>query len=100
MNKKQKKMLIRIVLSAVMLVALYFIPLDGWIRFVLYLVPYLIIGYDILIKAGKGIKNRQIFDESFLMAVATSRCHNALAIYRTKRGLYRGYRRDAVLSNR
>ena len=59
MNKKQKKMLIRIVLSAVMLVALYFIPLDGWIRFVLYLVPYLIIGYDILIKAGKGIKNRQ-----------------------------------------
>ena len=80
MNKKQKKMLIRIVLSAVMLVALYFIPLDGWIRFVLYLVPYLIIGYDILIKAGKGIKNRQIFDESFLMAIATIGAI-ALAIY-------------------
>lgn len=99
MNKKQKKMLIRIVLSAVMLVALYFIPLDGWIRFVFYLVPYLIIGYDILIKAGKGIKNRQIFDESFLMAIATIGSH-CLGYLRTKRGLYRGYCRDAVLSNR
>ncbi len=71
MNKKQKKMLVRILLSAAMLIALSLSPVTGWIRFVLYLVPYLVIGYDILIKAGKGIKNRQIFDESFLMASAT-----------------------------
>ena len=71
MNKKQKKMLARILLSAAMLIALSLSPVTGWLRFVLYLVPYLTIGYDILIKAGKGIKNRQIFDESFLMAIAT-----------------------------
>ena len=71
MNKKQKKMLIRILISAALLIALSFAPVTGIARFVLYLVPYLIIGYDILLKAFKGIKNRQMFDESFLMAVAT-----------------------------
>lgn len=70
MNKKQKKMLIRILISAALLIALSFAPLTGIARFVLYLVPYLIIGYDILLKAFKGIKNRQMFDENFLMAVA------------------------------
>ena len=80
MNKKQKKMLIRIIIAAVLMIALNFVPVTGWIRFVLYLVPYLVIGYDILIKAGKGIKNRQVFDESFLMAVATIGAI-ALAIY-------------------
>lgn len=71
MNKKQKKMLVRIIIAAVLLIALNFIPAEGILRFVIYLVPYLVIGYDILIKAGKGIKNRQVFDENFLMAVAT-----------------------------
>lgn len=80
MNKKQKKMLIRIIIAAVLMIALNFVPVTGWLRFILYLVPYLVIGYDILIKAGKGIKNRQVFDESFLMAVATIGAI-ALAIY-------------------
>ena len=71
MNRKQKKMLARILISAVLLVALNFIPVTGWLRFVCYMVPYLIIGYDILIKAGKGIMNRQVTDENFLMALAT-----------------------------
>lgn len=71
MNKKQKKMLSRILVSAALMIALHFLPVDGYIRFFLYLIPYLIIGYDILIKAFKGIKNRQPFDESLLMAVAT-----------------------------
>lgn len=71
MNKKQKKMLARILVSAALMIALHFLPVDGYIRFFLYLIPYLIIGYDILIKAFKGIKNRQPFDESLLMAVAT-----------------------------
>ncbi len=71
MSKKQKKMLIRILISAVMLVAFSYVPVTGMVRFGLYLIPYLIIGYDILIKAAKGIKNRQIFDENFLMAIAT-----------------------------
>ncbi len=71
MNKKHKKMLIRILLAACLMIAMNFIPVTGMLRFALYLVPYLIIGYDILIKAWKGIKNRQVFDESFLMAVAT-----------------------------
>ena len=71
MNKKQKKMLTRIVVAAVLLVALHFVPASGIVRFVLYMIPYLIIGYDILIKAGKGVRNRQAFDENFLMAVAT-----------------------------
>ena len=71
MNKKQKTMLRRILAAAAMLIALHFIPSSGAARFVLYMIPYFTIGYDILIKAGKGIKNRQVFDESFLMAVAT-----------------------------
>ena len=64
-------MLVRIIVAAVLLIALNFIPITGWLRFLLYLVPYLVIGYDILLKAGKGIRNRQVFDENFLMAVAT-----------------------------
>ena len=80
MNRKQKKMLARILISAVLLVALNFIPVTGWLRFVCYMVPYLIIGYDILIKAGKGIMNRQVTDENFLMAVATIGAV-ALALY-------------------
>lgn len=71
MNKKQKKMLIRIVVSAAFLIGLGFAPVTGAARFLLYLIPYLVIGYDILLKALKGIRNRQVFDESFLMAVAT-----------------------------
>lgn len=71
MNKKQKKVLIRIIVSASLLVLLNFIPVTGILRGVLYLIPYLVIGYDILIKAAKGIKNRQPFDENFLMAIAT-----------------------------
>jgi len=71
MTKKQKKMLIRIIVSAVLMVGLAFLLIDGLPRFFLYLIPYLVIGYDILIKAGKGILNRQIFDENFLMAIAT-----------------------------
>ena len=71
MTKKQKKMLWRIIIAAVFMVGLNFVPVIGAARFILYMIPYLTIGYDILIKAGKGIKNRQIFDESFLMAIAT-----------------------------
>lgn len=71
MNKKQKKMLARIIISAVMLIVLHFIPVTGIAEFALYFATYLIIGYDILKKAGKGILNRQIFDENFLMSVAT-----------------------------
>ena len=71
MNRKQKKMLIRILIAAALMILLHFIPVTGWLRFALYLIPYLIIGYDILKKAGKGIWNRQVFDENFLMAIAT-----------------------------
>ena len=71
MNKKQKKVLIRIIAAFVLLVILSFIQVDGWIRLALYMIPYLVIGYDILKKAVKGIMNRQVFDENFLMAVAT-----------------------------
>ncbi len=71
MNKKQKKMLARIIVAFVLLVALHFVPVEGALRFCCYMVPYLIVGYDILLKAVKGIKNRQMFDECFLMAVAT-----------------------------
>lgn len=71
MNKKQKKMLTRILIAAVMVVALSLIPVQGYFRAALYMVPYLVIGYDILLKAWKGIRNRQVFDENFLMAVAT-----------------------------
>lgn len=80
MNKKQRKMLFRIIIAAVFLIALNFIPVTGAVRFLLYLIPYLVIGYDILWKALKGIKNRQMFDESFLMAVATIGAI-ALALY-------------------
>lgn len=80
MSKKQKKTLTRIVIAAGMLVALHFIPVEGWPRFGLYFAAYLIIGYDILIKAAKGIKNGQIFDENFLMAIATVGAF-ALAVY-------------------
>lgn len=71
MNKKQKKMLVRIIVALVLLVALHFVPVEGALRFCCYMVPYLIVGYDILLKAAKGVKNRQMFDECFLMAVAT-----------------------------
>ena len=80
MTKKQKKMLTRIVIAAVMLIALHFIPVTGVLRFALYLAVYIIIGYDILRKAGKGIVNGRVFDENFLMAVATVGAF-ALAIY-------------------
>ena len=80
MNRKQKKMLLRILASAVLLVALHFVPVTGWARFICYMVPYLVIGYDILIKAGKGIAHRQVTDENFLMAVATVGAI-ALALY-------------------
>ena len=71
MSKKQKKVLIRIIISAVLLIGLHFVPVTGWVRFLLYMVPYQVIGYDILKKAFNGILNRQVFDENFLMAVAT-----------------------------
>ena len=80
MTKKQKKMLLRIIITAVMLAALYFLPVTGWLRLGLYLVTYLVIGYDILKKAGQGIANGRVFDENFLMAVATVGAF-ALAIY-------------------
>ncbi len=69
MNKKQKKVLIRIIAAVVLLIAMAFVPAEGWLQ--LYMIPYLVIGYDILKKAVKGILNRQVFDENFLMAVAT-----------------------------
>ncbi len=80
MNKKQKKMLTRIIIALIMLIALYFIPVTGIVRLVCYLVVYGIIGYDILKKALKGIQNRRVFDENFLMAIATVGAF-ALAIY-------------------
>ena len=80
MSKKQKKMLIRILISAALLIGFNFLPFGGPLRFVLYLIPYLVIGYDILIKAFKGIKNHQPFDESLLMAIATIGA-TAIAIY-------------------
>ena len=80
MTKKQKKMLLRIIIAAVMLAALYFLPVTGWLRLGLYLVTYLVIGYDILKKAGQGIANGRVFDENCLMAVATVGAF-ALAIY-------------------
>ena len=71
MNKKQKKVFIRIIIAFALIIILKWIPIEGYVRFALYMVPYLVIGYDILRKAGKGILNRQVFDENFLMAVAT-----------------------------
>ena len=80
MKKKQKKMLVRIIIAALMLVVLNFIPVGGWLRMLLYLTAYLIIGYDILMKAGRGILNGRMFDENFLMAIATIGAI-ALAVY-------------------
>ena len=80
MNRKQKIMLVRIVAAAAMMIGLEFAPVEGVVRFLLYLVPYLVIGYDILKKAVRGILNRQVFDENFLMAVATVGAI-ALALY-------------------
>ena len=71
MNKKQKKVFIRIIVAAVLMVALSLLPVDGWLKFVLFMIPYLVIGHDILLKAWKGILNRQVFDENFLMMIAT-----------------------------
>ena len=86
MNKKQKKMLIRIIVAAVLVAALSMLPLEGYLRAALFMIPYLVIGYDILQKAWKGIRNRQVFDENFLMAVATIGAF-ALAVY-SKSGDY------------
>ena len=71
MNKKQKKMLVRIIISLILVVIFSQLPVEGYLRFGLFMIPYLIIGYDILKKAFKGIRNKQVFDENFLMAVAT-----------------------------
>lgn len=71
MNKKQKKMLIRILAAAVLMIIFSLLPIDGYVKFGLFMIPYLVIGYDILKKAFKGILNKQVFDENFLMAVAT-----------------------------
>ncbi len=71
MNKKQKKVLIRILVAAALMILLVFMPIEGYVRLALFMIPYLIIGYDILKKAVKGILNRQVMDENFLMAVAT-----------------------------
>jgi len=85
MTKKQKKMLKRILIAGVLMIGLAFVPVQGIGRFLLYLIPYLIVGHDILRKAAKGIKNRQVFDENFLMAVATI---GAMIIGLTKTGDY------------
>lgn len=71
MTKKQKKVLIRIIAAAVLMIGFSFLSVSGWLAFGLYMIPYIVIGYDILKKAFKGILNRQVFDENFLMAVAT-----------------------------
>lgn len=71
MTKKQKKALIRIIISVALVGLILLLPVKGYLRFGMFMIPYLVIGYDILRKAGKGIMNRQVFDENFLMAVAT-----------------------------
>ena len=86
MNKKQKKMLIRIIVAAVLIVLFSKLPIDGYVRFGLFMIPYLVIGYDILQKAFKGIRNKQVFDENFLMAVATV---GAIAAWRLFRKVLR-----------
>lgn len=86
MTKKQKKVLWRIIIAAVLMAALYFVPAKGYLRFALYLVPYFIIGYDILRKAVLGICHGEVFDENFLMAVATVGAM-LLGIYNESRGL-------------
>ena len=86
MTKKQKKMLCRILVAAVLMVALHFVPVEGYLRFGLYLVPYLVIGYDILKKAALGIIHGEVFDENFLMAVATVGAM-LLGVYNEAKGL-------------
>nr|WP_304954676.1 heavy metal translocating P-type ATPase [uncultured Acetatifactor sp.] len=86
MTKKQKKVLCRIIIAAVLMAALQFLPVTGYLRFALYLVPYLIIGYDILRKAALGISHGEVFDENFLMAVATVGAM-LLGIYNETKGL-------------
>ena len=71
MTKKQKKVFYRIIIAAALMIALQFVPVQGYVRFALYLIPYLVIGYDILRKAVLGIAHGEVFDENFLMAVAT-----------------------------
>ena len=71
MTKKQKKVFVRIIAAAVLLVGFSLLPVEGYLRFGLFMIPYAIIGYDILKKAVKGVRNRQVFDENFLMAIAT-----------------------------
>ena len=80
MNKKQQKTLIRIIVTCILLGIIYLLPISGWERLAAYIIPYGIIGYDVLRKAVKGIGNRQVFDENFLMAVATVGAL-ALAVY-------------------
>ena len=85
MNRKQKIMLGRIAVTAVLIIGLEFVPVQGWLQFALYLIPYLLIGYDILRKAALGIVHRQVFDENFLMAAATV---GAIAVALTDSGDY------------
>ena len=80
MNKKQKKNLIRIIIASVLMIILTFVPAKGFLRFILYLIPYFVVGGDVLKKAFKGIKNKQAFDESLLMAIATIGAM-AIAVY-------------------
>lgn len=84
MTKRQKKSLTRIIIAAVFMIILKFLPAEGWLKFILYMVPYLVVGYDILRKAFKGILNKQVFDENFLMAVATI---GAIALGNYKEGV-------------
>lgn len=86
MTKKQKKVLYRIIIAAILIVVLYFVPVEGYLRFALYLIPYFIIGYDILRKAALGIVHGEVFDENFLMAVATVGAM-LLGVYNESRGL-------------
>ena len=86
MTKKQKKVLYRIIIAAVLMAVLFFLPVEGWLRFALYLIPYLIIGYDILRKAALGIVHGEVFDENFLMAVATVGAM-ALGVYKEANGM-------------
>ncbi|MCI5954843.1 MAG: heavy metal translocating P-type ATPase [Lachnospiraceae bacterium] len=86
MTKKQKKVLYRIIIAAILIVVLYFVPVEGYLRFALYLIPYFIIGYDILRKAALGIAHGEVFDENFLMAVATVGAM-LLGVYNESRGL-------------
>lgn len=85
MNKRQYKNFIRIIITIILMVGIHFIHVDDNLRFIFYLFPYLLIGYDILIKAAKGIKNRQVFDENLLMSIATI---GAIILARLRTGDY------------